>query len=242
MNRQRIVRAATGCGGLIACLALLSGHARAALPTQTLDEKLAARRVAGPNMSGTVTLPVTAAKYLDSWERARRTATGNPRLSLLIAPARTLSRADQAIYVQAAVHRRIRWISDATEWGRHDYWASAAETLARGAGDMEDRAILKMEALKNLGMPARDLYLTMGRDRVAGPITVLIARIDGRYLMFDDSDVAPKPVEMRPDFEPILTLGHGGSWLHGKRVAPERLAVKAVTPQGSAPLSTGSQR
>ena len=240
---QRILRAAAGCGGLIACLALLSGHARAALPTQTLEQKIAAHQPASPHMSGTVALPVKAQRYWESWERARRAATGNAQLAVLIAPARAMNGLQQAAYVQAAVHRRIRWISDATEWGRHDYWASASETLARGAGDMEDRAILKMEALKNLGVPSRDLFLTMGRDRVAGPVTVLIARMDGRYLMFDDSDAPPKPVEMRPDFEPILTLGHGASWLHGKRRAPELIAAKAVAPR-PAPrgASSGSQR
>ena len=111
----------------------------------------------------------------------------------LVAPARGLSREQQMAYVQAAVTRNIRWMSDATEWGRHDYWASAAETLEHGAGDMENRAIVKMQALRTLGFPARDLYMTMGRDKVGGPITVLMVRLGRRFYVLDDLGGAPDP-------------------------------------------------
>jgi len=110
-------------------------------------------------------------------------------------------------------------MSDTTEWGQHDYWASAAETLSHGAGDMEDRAILKMQALRTLGIPQRDLYLTLGRDKVGGPLAVLIVRCAGRYYVLDDLGGAPIPAERRQGFEPMLTLGFGGSWIHGHRVA-----------------------
>ena len=228
MHYERLLRSLLLCAlGAVPISMIAPAQAAAAdTPDANVNFRPAAHPIA-PSLSGTVALPVKADRYLAAWERARRQATGNARLQQLIAPARTLPRAQQIHYVQAAVHRQIRWISDATEWGRHDYWASAEETLGRGAGDMEDRAIVKMEALKNLGVPERDLYLTMGRDKVAGPVTVLIARIDGRYMMFEDSAAAPKPVDFRPDFEPILTFGHGGAWLHGKRVAPARVAANA---------------
>lgn len=171
-----------------------------------------------PDLFGTVALPARAERYYDRWERARRDASGEPLMRLLIAPARTLGREQQIAYVQREVHRRIRWMSDATEWGEQDYWASAAETLQHGAGDMEDRAILKMQALKNLGFRPRDLYITMGRDPVGGPITVLLVRLDRRFYMLDDSGGAPFTTDRRADFQPILTFGHGGSWIHGRRV------------------------
>ena len=104
--------------------------------------------------------------------------------------------------------RSVRWISDATEWGQHDYWASAAETLQHGAGDMEDRAIVKMQALRSLGFPPRDLYLTMGRDKVGGPITVLLVRLGNRFYIIDDLGGAPVADDVRQGFEPMVTLGH----------------------------------
>jgi predicted transglutaminase-like cysteine proteinase len=138
----------------------------------------------------------------------------------LIAPARALPRPQQIAFVQSAVHRRIRWMTDATEWGAQDYWASATETLAHGAGDMEDRAIVKMQALKALGVPERDLYVTLGRDRVAGPVAILVVRDGARFWMLDDSGGAPFTTDHRPDFEPSLTLGFGASWIHGRRYLP----------------------
>ena len=184
-----------------------------------------------PDLAGTVPLPVRAERFADNWERARRDAFGHPRLKQLVESARGLPRQQQLAFVQAEVHRRIRWISDATEWGAHDYWASAAETLSQGAGDAEDRAIVKMQALKALGIPARDLFLTMGRDRVAGPVTVLVVRLDGVLYLLDDTGGRPFAAVERPDFEPVLTLGHGGSWLHGRRArtAMTTAAALAVT-------------
>jgi predicted transglutaminase-like cysteine proteinase len=56
---------------------------------------------------------------------------------------------------------------------------------------MEDRAILKMQALKNLGFPEKDLFLTLGKDRVAGPATVLVVRLGGRLYLLDDTAAGP---------------------------------------------------
>ncbi|HUE78626.1 MAG TPA: transglutaminase-like cysteine peptidase, partial [Sphingomicrobium sp.] len=116
--------------------------------------------------------------------------------------------------------REIVWRSDATEWGRHDYWASASETLTRGAGDMEDHAILKMQALRALGFSASDLFLMMGKDKVAGPITVLVVRLDPRnYVMLEDLGGPPIAADRHTGFKPIMSFSGSNSWVHGRRVA-----------------------
>ena len=231
MTHFRVARMLLGGAGLCGCLLLLVGQARAQVSdiysrwdTITVT---GTRPASPPELFNTVALPVKADRYLDGWERARRDATGHPALQHLIAPARQLGRDRQIAYVQSAVHQRIRWISDATEWGAHDYWASAAETLRRGAGDMEDRAILKMQALRALGVPNRDLYLTMGRDKVGGPVTVLIVRSGAQWLVLDDTGGAPFATARRPDFEPMLTFGYGGQWIHGRRVINSVAGVTA---------------
>lgn len=232
MDWKRIARAAGGT--LIGASLALPATAAAASPlARKAPQNSAAARPAPPNLRGTVALPAKLSRYTDGWERARRGATGDPRLARLIDPARGLPQAQQMGFVQAAVHRHVRWISDATEYGRRDYWASTAETLTRGAGDMEDRAIVKMEALRNLGFAPADLFLTVGTDKVAGPITVLVVRTAGGYMMLDDTGGPPLLVDHRPDFEPMLTLGHGGSWLHGRRRLPQQIAAQAK-PVGSA--------
>jgi len=218
MGHPLLIRVLLGAAGLGGCVAILSGVARAAdsadLGQRPIIISNAAPPVA-PNMFGTMTLRITPGRYVDDWERARRDASNVPQMQSLIAPARGLSHDQQIYYIQAAVHRAIRWRSDATEWGLHDYWASAQETLQHGVGDMEDRAIVKMQALRALGWSTRDLFLTMGRDMVGGPITVLIVRVDGRFYVLDDTGGTPYSTDRRPEFTPSLTFGYGGSWIHG---------------------------
>jgi len=222
MQHRGVFRALLGGAGLAGSVILFAGEAQAQVAAiyskwNPIVVTANARPVT-PELFGTVALPVKAERYYEGWERARRDASRLPSMQQLIAPARGLSRDQQIAYVQAAVNRRVRWMSDATEYGRHDYWASAAETLQHGAGDMEDRAILKMQALRALGVPQRDLYLTMGRDKVGGPITVLIVRSGKRLYVLDDLGGAPILADRREGFEPMLTLGYGGSWVHGHRV------------------------
>ena len=132
-------------------------------------------------------------------------------------------------YVQSRVTHNIRWVSDATEWGQHDYWATANETLAHGAGDEEDRAIVKLQALHALGFSASDLFLTLARDRGGGPITVLTARLYGHDWVLDDTGGAPFLVEQRRlEFQPVLSFGLRGAWVHTQPVsAPVAVAASA---------------
>lgn len=140
-----------------------------------------------------------------------------PEMQRLIAAAVGVPRLQQIGYVQSAVSRRIGWRSDTTQYGRHDYWASAEETLRNGRGDMEDRAILKMQALRALGFSIRDLYLTLGRDTVGGPQALLIARIGNTFYILDDTGGPPYTPGERPEFQPAFTFGWGASWVHMAR-------------------------
>jgi predicted transglutaminase-like cysteine proteinase len=185
----------------------------------------------GPNMLGTNTVALRANRFTGSWAHAMQDASRSPLLQRMVAPARGLTPMQQIAYVQSRVSNNIRWISDATEWGQHDYWATATETLARGAGDMEDRAIVKMHALRALGFNPNDLFLTMARDQVGGPITVLVARLNGRFLVLDDTGGAPFPVEnRRKEFRPLLSFGTTGVWAHTAKAlaAPVRTASASL--------------
>ena len=237
MRHLRLLRAILGGAGLVGCIGLLAGQARADI-VQFIPAPAAVNApitVTGrpmpvtPSLFGTVALPVGPGRYAAGWRRAALDASHLPSMQRLVGPARGLNRGQQIAYVQAAVTRSVRWISDATEWGQHDYWASAAETLQHGAGDMEDRAIVKMQALRSLGFPARDLYLTMGRDKVGGPITVLLVRLGDRFYIIDDLGGAPVAADVRQGFEPMVTLGHNASWIHGRRRAAPALAATAIS-------------
>ena len=217
MLEHGIWRPLLGATGLGLCLATLTFHAPAAANGNSGPPITVTARSTAPNLFGTVALPANLSRYADGWYRSRIDATRHPAMQRLIAPARGLSRDRQIAYVQAAVNRQIRWRSDATEWGRHDYWASASQTLDRGVGDMEDRAIVKLQALKALGFASRDLYLTMGRDKVGGQIVILIARLGSRHFVLDDTGGTPFTTDRRPEFEPMMTFGANASWIHGRR-------------------------
>ena len=178
----------------------------------------------GPNLFGTVTLPVRAERFMDRWRHANTETTISPTLDKLLAPARKLSAMQQLAFVQTMASR-IPWRSDATQYGAHDYWATATETLANGYGDDEDLAILKLQALKALGFAAQDLYLMLGHDAVSGPISVLVVRTGNRFLVLNERGGLPVAPEARTGFAPIMTFGVDMAWLHGRRVAGTAIAA-----------------
>lgn len=187
----------------------------------------------GPDMLGTHAIMIRADRFSDSLKRAREDASASPLLQQLVAPARTLPPLQKIAFVQRAVTSGIHWLSDATEWGQHDYWASAAQTLERGAGDAKNRAIVKLQALRALGFSNSDLFLTLARDRVGGPLTVLTVRNGGHYYVVDDTGGPPFLVESRRlEFQPLMSFGMYGAWVH---VPPMVKPAPLMTSAGKAP-------
>lgn len=209
-------------GGII--LTSTNAHAAVGGPVAAIGRMLVQQTPIAPVLAGTNAIRISAQRFADNWERARRDASTSPEMRVLIAPAAGLTRLKQMAFVQAAVTKTIKWRSDATQWGRHDYWASAEETLRSGYGDMEDRAIVKMAALRALGVPTRDLYFTLARDTVGGPEAVLIVRNGAELYVLDDTGGPPYTSRQRPEFHPILTFGFGASWIHAIPTAGASIA------------------
>lgn len=185
--------------------------------------------IAAPNILGTRAVPIRADRFSDSLKRAREDATGSPIMQRLIAPARSLPPLQKLAFVQSAVTNNIHWISDATEWGQHDYWASASQTLAHGAGDAKNRAIVKLQALRALGFANSDLFITLARDSVGGPLTVLTVRTAGHYYVVDDTGAPPFPAEQRRlEFQPLMSFGMYGAWVHVGPVPTTTIASAKV--------------
>ena len=188
---------------------------------------------AAPSLLDTIATPIRAERFAANWARAREDASNSSAMQQFVAPARNLCRDQQLSYVQGAARQRIRWRSDTTQWGRHDYWASAAETLASGYGDEEDFAIVKMQALRALGFNRDDLFITLGRDSVGGPIVVLVAKLDSQYFVLDQNGGKPWRVdERRTEFDPSISFGPDRVWVHMRRsyasaaAAPTALAAR----------------
>ena len=173
---------------------------------------------ASPDVFGTVALNAGVTAYGARWRRVSKADLSDPRLLTLASPARALDPVARLNWVQSEVNGRIAWKRDLDGWHIADYWAEAGETLTRGYGDAEDIAILKMQLLKAAGIPSRDIYISVGRDKERGVDTRLLVRAgDGFYVLDDRS---PQPVASRDyaGFDPIITLGVDSAWLHGRRV------------------------
>lgn len=190
-----------------------------------------------PNLFGTVALPGPAGRWGDKWQRIAMDEARSPDLSEMIAPARDLDRRAQLDWLQATVDRRIGWRSDGTQYGARTYWASAAETLASGLGDDDDRAILKYQALRALGFPRSDYYLVMGRDRVRGDYVLLAARAEGRWWLLEEQGDRATAADQRSGFEPMASFGAGRTWIHGRlrKAAPAPVATALTNASRTLP-------
>src|SRR3546814_13863005 len=65
------------------------------------------------------------------------------------------------------VNREIAYIGDDRNYRQRDYWATAEQTIARGEGDCEDFAILKLQMLRAAGIDPDRMKLVLLRDLAA---------------------------------------------------------------------------
>jgi predicted transglutaminase-like cysteine proteinase len=186
----------------------------------TVTVEARATTPASPNIFGTVALDAGVTAYGARWRRVSAADQDDGRVMALAAAA-VASGPDPLVRlatIHSEISRRIRWERDLDTYRISDYWAQAGETLTRGQGDSEDIAILKMQVLKAAGFSPRDIYLSLGRDRLRGADTLLLVRIGGEFYALDDRSPMPLRATGIGRFEPIITLGRNNAWIHGRRV------------------------
>lgn len=174
-----------------------------------------------PDIFGTVALDAGVTPYGARWRRVSGADASDPRIRALgeMASRASLSPVARLAVVQSEVARRVHWRRDLDTYRVSDYWAQAGETLSRGVGDSEDIAVLKMQILKAAGFSARDIYLSIGRDRERGADTALLVRVGSEFYLLDDREPGPLPARTQRHFTPVFTLGKNSAWIHGSRVA-----------------------
>lgn len=177
-----------------------------------------------PNIYGTMALASGVTPYDVRWRRVSAADQADPRILALASRLRGLDSLTMLSAVQSEIGRRVTWRRDLDEYRVADYWANASETLSRGRGDAEDIAIAKIQVLKAAGFPASDLYISVGKDRSRGLDTLLFARANDRFYVLDDREARPMTPEEHARFEPVITLGHKSTWLHGRRHRSSSLA------------------
>ena len=196
----------------ISWLVLFALCTLAAKPLQSLPA-LPYKSASAPNAFGSVALPLGPNKFSERWHRVA-SAGGSSRLSEIISPARSLDGTRQARFVNAVLNDRIEFRPE-----QGDRWATPAETLGSAAGDCEDFAVAKMHALKQLGVPDRDLFLTVGQDTATREAhAVLLLRSGGRFWVMDNRSDRLIPDSQFRDFTPTVSFrADGKSWFHGTR-------------------------
>lgn len=114
-------------------------------------------------------------------------------------PLKYASIAQKALAVDGAVDSLIEYKYDQDNYGVPNYWATPLETLSRGSGDCEDFAILKFFTLKALGVPEKNLRLTLvgdqGSEKLDHAILVVNAA-EGRenaLILNNDSEASVLP-------------------------------------------------
>jgi predicted transglutaminase-like cysteine proteinase len=162
------------------------------------------------------------------WRRVSSADRNDPRIAEIVAPAAAMDMMHKLALVQAEVNHRVTWRADLDGYGVGDYWANAGETLTKGVGDSEDIAVVKIQALKAAGFSPRDLYLSVGRDSKRGADALLLVRAEGQFYALDDRSERPLTAEQYRRFVPVITLGQGRSWLHGRNIAGDAQRIRTA--------------
>lgn len=127
---------------------------------------------------------------------------------------------DKLNSVNLAVNEAVRYQPDQRNYGQRDYWAEVNEIVARGRGDCEDYAILKMAALLRAGVPERSMSVVVLYDNGhrAFHAVLAVATDQGNFILdnlradvYLDAD--------QPGYQPLYSLGAGKAWLHGTRAS-----------------------
>lgn len=172
-----------------------------------------------PDVFGTAAIGAGVTFYDARFRRVSLADRNDPAVLAIAETLRGLSPAEQLASVQRQVLARVKWSTDLETMHVADLWANAGETLRRGAGDSEDIAIVQMQALKAAGFNSRDLYISIGRQKPVGAHIVLLARTPQGFMVLDDRVGRPMLAQSIRQFTPVLTIGEGKSWIHGRRIS-----------------------
>lgn len=167
---------------------------------------------------GTAAIAIDHTRFDDRWDRVRRAAPGRQmRVELQMAGARRgLAETDLFELVNRWVNHRVTYISDDRNYGQGDVWATASETIARGSGDCEDFAILKMQMLRAAGIGDDRVKLVLLRDLALGADhALLLVRTEAGWVALDNMTDrvydGSRPMAVRP----IMSFSGKRRFVHG---------------------------
>lgn len=188
---------------------------------------------------GTIAIPVETTRFDDRWSRVRRAPAARVLQAQLDRAAVTqgLSEATTLERVNQWVNRQIAYADDASNYRQRDFWATAEETVARGSGDCEDYAILKMHLLRAAGIDSDRMKLVLLRDQAinADHALLLVRSAAAGWVVLDNMTDRVYDGRLANAARPIMSFSGDRRWIHGYRdtVAPVVMAA-ATAPKVSA--------
>lgn len=171
---------------------------------------------------GTRAIPVRRTRFDDRWDRVRRAAPAalmqRQLRSANASPG--LSETELLARVNQWVNREIAYVGDDRNYRQRDHWATAEQTIARGSGDCEDFAILKMHMLRAAGVDADRMKLVLLRDLAANAdhAFLLVETTGGKLVLDNVTDRlydGARPQAVRP----VLSFSEDRRWVHAYRTA-----------------------
>lgn len=145
------------------------------------------------------------------------------RLAEAVSTARRQDDREAIDTINAAVNAGLKYRSDLDGYGLPDYWATAEETLARGSGDCEEFAMLKMWMLLAAGFDRSQLRLQLVKLLKTGEDhAILIVDTGAGRLVLDNLSATVRDDSEVGDYRPLLSFVGGDAFLHGFKSKPAR--------------------
>ena len=99
--------------------------------------------------------------------------------------------------------------NDKNLWGQKDYWATPEEFIGLNSGDCEDFVVAKYFALRSLGVPDKQLYLTYVkavRENMAHMVLSYFETPNSIPLILDNYNPQILPANKRRDLLPVYSF------------------------------------
>lgn len=195
---------------------------------------------------GTRAIPVKRTRFDSRWAHVSRAAPAGLMQSKLRSANASpgLNEPELLARVNQWVNREIAYVNDDRNYRQRDFWATAEQTIARGKGDCEDFAILKMQMLRAAGIDADRMKLVLLRDLAANADhAFLLVQTDEGKLVLDNVTDRLYDGSRANAVRPVLSFSENRRWVHayrGAQPSPNLAAIPAS--QKSYTLALNNQR
>ena len=109
---------------------------------------------------------------------------------------------------------KAKYITDKTNWGKKDYWASPGQFMAR-FGDCEDYAITKYLSLRRLGFKNSELRVVAVKDlNLKVGHAILVVFLDGETWLLDNQIKKIIKTKKVKHYQPVFSINTTHWWRH----------------------------